>query len=1643
MAPSLPATPRVASRSVFAHVALFFSLLCVAQSLHAQNEKLPTRNNDFCLEVKKRLDAVGTPEALFLSKRFINAWVDRRFAAPDLDRLAQQANKMLEEGYDMYPEVGRYLSVAAQVASPNASIRVSLKDYYSLIDSAAVKISNKEFRVMLKNLEPLILSGLYPRDPLYRWRFQRMDARIRFIEYTNPYTGEFLAFPGLEVVKGIFSIVRDRDSVAIEDAAGRLDVLNGLFYGNKGSYGWQGVGLESKDVFCKLTNFVASIKENGFQADSATFVYKKVIEKPLQGKLLEKAERAANPAQSSYPLFISYETVKIKDVIRGADYEGGFTMRGAGRYGSKTEAEPAALFIKSRKKSAQRVVRLQANEYSFRDSILKNDVNRVTILLSDADTMVHPRMRVIYDPYKPELQLIKDLKNPTYPQPMTSSYHKYGLYYEWLRWNPQSDTMVLSSLIDQEDRPAALESQDYFLQQRFAGYKALLPFNPVALLYKYELDRKAAQERAKKRRAEREAKKAESGTEEEYTVTSSSSTEETPPPATEEKKEDDPFAEDETVDDGSGDASSGSGDGGYIPATDDSSATASSEFKPTVAARKAPPKAVNRNTINVDKFLKAYKQTQFKRGFLDALLKMESAGYIRYDKVEENIYILPKLRTWARAAWKRKDFDVVQLVSRTKSPNNFLLDVKNKYIQANGVESFTLSDSQMVTVRPQESYVLAGKNRDLRFGGLVYAGKINLYGKGTDKFRFDYRGFNIKTAQLDSVKFAPRRDRNFDPNKNPRLTKALEQLKIEGVNGAVYINKPKNKSGKKINKMYPTFDCYTNAFVFWNQSGIQKGQYDRKRLHFALDPFLLDSLENFIIDNLEFPGEFYCNDIVPAFRDTLKPVADNTYGVREFFSDGVDLYKKKGRFRNELVMDGYGLHGNGEVDYLSTTALSDTFTFHFDSVMAVTKVFFMKDSTINGTFYPAIQAGRMKYKWYPQRDLLELETLKEPLIVHNGLASFRGKVRISSKGAIGSGLMVMKLAQIVSDSINLSDPQMVTRQSIFRVALANDSTKFHLEVTDAEVTADLKANVYSFVTADPGKAKVVFPQHKYESSLARGSYKEADNQIVLEAKYPEKKYNVLRSTDPAQAGLQFAAEGARYSLSTMRMSVWGVDSILVADAVLYPDKDSAFIKKNGFLDQFLNANLVADTMHRYHTFTEATLNVQNKNQFGGTATYPYRTIGVVKQPVAITKLGVAADGHTFAKGIIKEDQNFFISNKIYFRDSISIRGQDKRIGFKGFVKIQANSSFLANAWFAFADPNVNPDSVYIPIKDPKNRSGQPLSVGVHYDGARRQFYSYFFRTKRARTDKDVLLAQGYLAYNTENREFSIGPLDKLSGQVFRGQVMSYDDELNILTSRGWLDFPYFFNADEQPTIETAGKWRHDDNNKTVLTDLVMKLDIPVLPPTSVAMGILHRQFNLVGLNANEIDYKDRQTQESIAEFLDRNDTLARTEPATKEFLKLVERSEGMVGMVKLAQQLPSTFLFTNLKLNYSDEQRGFWSFMPVGVAGIGGKVLNKMMDCKIEYRLGRRLPSGVSVSDTCRIYLQFDDNTWVYYDIRNTEVRTVSSETQYNDAIEKEAEQNEKKNEKNKKEFMTLVKIPEAEKQQYIRRFARYLLLKN
>ncbi len=1563
----------------------------------AKAEKpFPTDAREFVLEVNRRLEK-GTPEQQAVNKRFVLAWVERRFGTEDLERIARQSNQLLERGLKTWPDVAYHLAALGTTLTPASQITIPLPQYLAFTDTCLQLLTAPQLEKSLALLHRFLSTGALPRPGslIYRFRFQRIEANLGF--------GPSGDYPVLNVSKAYFSVVNGTDSVAIYDAVGELDLQLGRFNGSFGKYDYEKLSLPKGEIVVSLYRYTCDVNKTGFKADSATLFWRGVSTKAEPGTFEEPVEHMANPKTALTPVFRSFDQrVELKNVQKGVDFIGGFELRGLQKFGYGTDEVPAS-FILTRK--GERILRMQARSINLSQVPLRNDRNAVTIWLPDGDSLYHPSMNFRYEPEKNLVLLLKDQKDPYYRQPMTSSFHRYGFYFEQFRWNTATDSIIFSATIDQKNRIGALESEAYFLDERFRQYRGVMPFNPMGIVYEYvtQLRKKESARRKKaeadKAKAEAEAEAGTAETDEFGFSTGGASV--------------DPWAETATP-----------------PEPTDG------EAKPAEEAPLPEEDAIER-WHDINDVLAVNKLTKYKVGFVEAMVNLDAAGYIYYNKRGESFKAKQKLVAWNRAARKEIDYDVIQVISKTPLPDNADLNFKTKLMRINGVESFVLSDSQMVQVRPQQERVEVGKNRNLKFGGLVYAGKLNLYGVGTERFEFDYGNFKILTTKLDSVKFVPKRDRNFDPRKNPQLTKALERLNIQDVSGAVYINRPTNKSGIKPVKRYPVFDCYSYSYVYWNSSNIQKGQYPKQRVNFALDPFVLDSLENFNIENLQMIGEFYAGDIFPSFRDTLKPVSDNTYGVSEPFA-AVELFKGKGSFTGNMQMDGYGLHGRGALDYLSSTAKADTFLFHFDSVMTVTKSFAMQETTLNGQYFPPIAIRDVKYTWFPRRDTLRLETIKLPLVLQNGAAFFYGQIFITPRGVVGKGVVEAGLNRLESDSIDLANLKITAGVSTYRVENVQDTTKFDFVVERAAVAIDVKNRNATFETSEPGKQLGEFTVLKYKTAMSMGAYDHKSKALTLTSKYPEKQNNTFTSLDTMQQGLSFAGTRAVYDLANQRLTVRGVDSLIVGDAIVYPDSQKLAVLKVGKLEKLNNARLLMDTLQRSHRVVKADIEVASRLAFRGRGFYPYRTLGVPEQLIELVELYTKADTSTYARGKIKGEDGFLISDRIGFRDTVELRSRNRFLSFAGQVKIQSSKPFFADAWFAFKDPNVNPDTVVVPIKNPRNpRTRNPLTVGISYLGSRKRFNSNFFQEKRDRREQDVLIAEGGLTYDRSTREFRVGPYKKLSAQVYRGNVVSYDDELGVTTSRGRLLFPYSFPG-TGAKVEMSGSWRDDAQTTSVITRLLMKLSLPGLEGD--ALDDFHSKFNLYTSNNGDYSIGERIVIESLAEFIDPvPDSLGGTEEKTNQ-LAIDVTNVADVRKINVAKDIGGELVLGDIRLAYNDSIRGFYSAAPVAIVGIGGKTLNKMVDAKIEYRLGRALPDGTALSDSMRVYLQVDDATWIYFELRGKELRTVASMDSYNRRIEELIAKQEKKKEDPEDPELTLVLLKEADKTQYIRRFSRYLL---
>ncbi|MES1181413.1 MAG: hypothetical protein ABUL44_01330, partial [Flavobacterium sp.] len=281
----------------------------------------------------------------------------------------------------------------------------------------------------------------------------------------------------------------------------------------------------------------------------------------------------------------------------------------------------------------------------------------------------------------------------------------------------------------------------------------------------------------------------------------------------------------------------------------------------------------------------------------------------------DNITYLDKCDTYIAARAGKKDYDNIIFQSDVQPGTaNAKLNLLNYDLTLFGVKEVGLSDSQNVTVFPAKDMVVLKKDRNFTFEGSVMAGRFDYYGK---LFSFDYSTFTMNLNNVDSVRIwvdSPQRDPN-DPKGG--FVQIKVKSVIENLNGKLEIDHPSNKSGVW-SKKYPQYPIFTSAkpsFVYYDKPGIQKGVYNRDKFYFKVDPFKIDSLDNFGNDALKFAGVFQSSGIFPEIRDTLRLMPDYSLGfVRQAPPGGYPLYGGKAKFTNTMRLSNQGLRGNGQID---------------------------------------------------------------------------------------------------------------------------------------------------------------------------------------------------------------------------------------------------------------------------------------------------------------------------------------------------------------------------------------------------------------------------------------------------------------------------------------------------------------------------------------------------------------------------------------------------------------------------------------------------------------------------------------------------------------------------------------------------------
>jgi hypothetical protein len=132
------------------------------------------------------------------------------------------------------------------------------------------------------------------------------------------------------------------------------------------------------------------------------------------------------------------------------------------------------------------------------------------------------------------------------------------------------------------------------------------------------------------------------------------------------------------------------------------------------------------------------------------------------------------------------------------------------------------------------------------------------------KFSFEYDNFKINLVNVDSLRLMAETGK-VDMYGN-KLIKNVRTL-IENITGDLLIDKPFNKSGVKSFPEYPIFNSTKDSYVYYDKNSILEGAYSRKDFYFQVYPYVLDSVDNFRKEGLEFKGYFVSGGIFPPFEE--------------------------------------------------------------------------------------------------------------------------------------------------------------------------------------------------------------------------------------------------------------------------------------------------------------------------------------------------------------------------------------------------------------------------------------------------------------------------------------------------------------------------------------------------------------------------------------------------------------------------------------------------------------------------------------------------------------------------------------------------------------------------------------------------------
>ncbi len=961
-------------------------------------------------------------------------------------------------------------------------------------------------------------------------------------------------------------------------------------------------------------------------------------------------------------------------------------------------------------------------------------------------------------------------------------------------------------------------------------------------------------------------------------------------------------------------------------------------------------------------------------------IDMANKGFVFYDRINNEVTIKQKTKDFLDSYAKRKDYDVLNIVSETKAPtDNATLDLKTFGLTVNGVRGVFLSDSQKVAIYPYKQQLEIGRNRNIHFDGIVDAGLFTVFGHD---FFFSYDTFKIRLQKIDSIKISVETDKK-DRFGNP-IIKDVDNL-IQLGTAELFIDNPDNKSGLKSLKQYPIINATTYSYIFYDKIPGLENVYKQKDFYFRVDPFTYENIDHYTNTDMNLTGDFFGGNILSPMRQYLTIQENNSLGFNMIIpEEGIEVYGNRGRLYESINMSNKGLIGSGTLKHLTSTTKSDEYKFFPDSMITHATTFNI-DRDSSGIF-PVLNNKDVEIKWLTQKDeWIATNAIGKSFNMFENGTTLDGSTTLTTTRLNGSGVINMTNSIITSDLFNFAANAIRADTADYNLkSTTAGGYSFIAENANTDINFDLKISRFHLNT---DSSVVKFPELQYICTMTDFIYNMDTRVLDMEQKgksntallTPDKLLRLdfknldkptFFATNNMSDTVAFSSWKGSYHLDQEYIEAENINYIHIADALIQPENGKIIINRRAKIKQLQNATIAVNNKHILHN---AMIDIESTRRYTGSAVYDYIDENKDIQQIKFPDLTVDTL-KTSARGYIPVSQKFMLSPAFTFTGDVILHSNDDLLNFTGAAGIVQTCSEIKSYNIKFKS-KIDPKNVLIPVSDkPRDMNDNLVFSGSFINTDSLHIYPAFLSAQKSWSDVALVSANGWLYYDKAKSRYLITSREKLADPSLPGNMIAFDKNFCILDGEGTVNFGAKFDL---VNFTSAGNVTHKIDSGKVEIEAILGLDFYFSPE---ALKIMADEIRMmpslkpVNLNATLIN-------KGMKDLL--GDAVA---TQVKEEMDLFGTSRN------LPKEFNYELLLNDVKLHWNDATSSFRSSGKIGIGFIGPQPMNVYVDGYIEIQRRR---SG----DLIDIYLKADESTWYYFSYIRGVMMTQAGNNNYNTLI--------------------------------------------